>query len=170
MKLKITIIGLKVHDVGYRPFLIALADEFELDGFGARNTEVEGKQAVRVKAEGEEECIREFEEAVKTRRPEGAIVSSVRSEPFEGRVPSIERTAITNMNLQLAKGITALNKILEKEDETVGILKEVKKDTSSMLDKQDETIEAVRDLKRDNERFIRIEKDIKTIKSKIGAR
>lgn len=111
MKIKITIIGSKVHDVGYRPYLIAMADEFELDGLGVRNTEVEGKQAVRIKAEGDEECVREFEEAVKTRRPEGAVVSSVRSEPFDGRVPSIERTAITNMNLQLAKGITALNTI-----------------------------------------------------------
>ncbi len=170
MKIKITIIGSKVHDIGYRPFLIAMADEFELDGVGVRNTEVEGKQAVRVKAEGEEECVREFEEAVKTRRPEGSEVLSVRSEPFDGRVPSIERTAITNMNLQLAKGITALNKILEKQEETVSILKEVKEDTSSMPNKQDETTEAVKDLQPVSSKIGRIEQEIKDIKTKIGAR
>ncbi|MFB3764969.1 MAG: acylphosphatase [Methanotrichaceae archaeon] len=53
MKTKIIIIGPKVHDVGYRPFLIAIADEFELDGIGVRNIEIEGKQAVQIKAERE---------------------------------------------------------------------------------------------------------------------
>jgi acylphosphatase len=126
MKLKITITGPKVHDVGYRPFLIALADESELDGIGVRNIEVEGKQAVRIKAEGEEEYIREFEETVKTRRPEGAIVSDVRSEPFDRRVPSIERTAITNMNAQLAKGIKRLDELPLIRANTEKILEEVK--------------------------------------------
>ena len=84
MKTKIVISGPKVHDVGYRPFLIAMADEFELDGIGVRNIEVEGKQAVQIKAE--EEDVREFEEAVKTRRPEEAVVLGVRNEPFDGRV------------------------------------------------------------------------------------
>ncbi len=126
MKLKIVITGPKVHDVGYRPFLIAMADEFELDGIGVRNTEVEGKQAVRVKAEGEEECVREFEEAVKTRRPDGAVISGVRSEPFDGRIPSIERTAITNMNAQLAKGIKRLDELPLIRANTEKILEEVK--------------------------------------------
>ncbi len=151
MKIKITIIGSKVHGIGYRPYLLALADEFELDGLGVRNIEVEGKQAVRIKAEGEKECVREFEEAVKTRLPEGAVVSSVRSEPFDGRVPSIERTAITNMNLQLAKGITALNKIFEKQDETVSEIKGIR-----------------RDLVIDRGWQSRVDRDIKDIKAKIG--
>ena len=126
MKIKMTISGPNVHDVGYRPFLIALADEFELDGIGLRNIKVEGKQIVRIKAEGEEECVREFEEAVKTRRPEGSVVSAVESKPFDGRVPSIERTAITNMNAQLAKGIKRLDELPGIEANTGAILDEIK--------------------------------------------
>lgn len=198
MKIKITIIGSKVHDIGYRPFLIAMADEFELDGFRVRNTTVDGIQAVLTKAEGEDDCIGEFEEAVKIRRPEGAVVSSVESEPFDGLVTSIERAAITNMHLQLYKGVTALTRIdgktdktLEKQDETVGILKEVKENTASMLEKQDETIEvlsdvdekmgrmlvrqdetteAVKDIQLVGGKIARIEQEIKAIKTKIGAR
>jgi hypothetical protein len=37
--------GPKAHNVGYGPFLIAVADEFELDGIGVRNIEVQGKHA-----------------------------------------------------------------------------------------------------------------------------
>jgi len=39
-----------------------------------------------------------------------------------------------------------------------------------MLDKQDETTEAVRDLKRNDERSVRMEKDIRTIKNRLGIR
>ncbi|MFB3765550.1 MAG: acylphosphatase [Methanotrichaceae archaeon] len=109
MKLKITITGPKVHDVGYKPFLILLAGEFELDGIGVRDKEVGGEQAVRIKAEGDDEDVQEFDEAVRTQRPEGAIVSNVKSEPYDGRVPSIVRATIVNMNTQLAKGIKRLD-------------------------------------------------------------
>lgn len=111
VKIKIKITGRKVHDVGYRPFLIAMADKFELDGIGVRNVEAEGQQAVLVKAEDDEDSIQNFKAAIEERQAEGADVSSVKCEPFDGRVPSIERTAITNMNFQLAKGISALTKM-----------------------------------------------------------
>jgi acylphosphatase len=38
------------------------------------------------------------------------------------------------------------------------------------LDKQDETIDAIRDLKRNDERFVRMEKDIRMIKNRLGIR
>lgn len=198
MKMRIMIKGPKVHDVGYRPFLIALADEFELDGIGVRNIEIEGNQAVRIKIEGDEDGVRDFEDAVKTRRPEGANVSSVMGEPYDGRVPSIERTAITNMNLQLAKGISALGRvdttltsmnatltrmdtaltgvdkkmgqILGKQDETIEVLSGMDEKMDRMLVRQDETTEAIKDLQPVSGRINRIEQDIKEIKTKIGAR
>jgi len=162
MKLRIPITGPKVHDVGYRPFLIAMADEFELDGIGVRNIGVEGKQAVQIKAEGEEEYVQEFEEAVKTRRLEGAVVSGVRSEPFVGRVPSIERTAITNMNAQLAKGIKRL-------DELPGIkavLTDVKANTEQIL-------EEVKGLREEiqpglGEQLRQMQTDIRALKDRVG--
>lgn len=181
-KIKIKITGRKVHDVGYRPFLIAMADEFELDGFGVRNVEVEGQQAVLVKAEGDEDSIQDFTAAIEKRRPVGADVSSVISESFDGRVPSIERTAITNMNFQLAKGISALTRMdgtltkvdgtLTKVDET---LTRMDKKMDKMLDLQDQTIEEAAGLRRDlkddiGERLKHVEKDVRTIKSKMGLR
>ncbi len=39
-----------------------------------------------------------------------------------------------------------------------------------MLGKQDETTEAILNMKRSDERFVRMEKDIRTIKSKLGIR
>lgn len=56
-----------------------------------------------------------------------------------------------------------MDKMLDKQDQMLG-----KQD--QMLDKQDETTEAVRDLRRSDERFGRMEKDIRTIKSKLGIR
>ena len=39
--------------------------------------------------------------------------------------------------------------MIEKQDETIEILKDVKKDTSAMIEKQDETIEILKDVKKD---------------------
>jgi hypothetical protein len=44
MKQKLVIAGPKVHGVGYRPFLIALADEFDISKFSVHNSEEDGKQ------------------------------------------------------------------------------------------------------------------------------
>jgi len=74
----------------------------------------------------------------------------------------------------LAVGLNNLTTItkdgLAKQDQML-----VKQD--QMLDKQDqmlegqaETTEAIHDLKRSDERFVRMEKDIRTIKSKLGIR
>ncbi|MGA9098068.1 MAG: hypothetical protein WB392_03965, partial [Methanotrichaceae archaeon] len=41
------------------------------------------------------------------------------------------------------------NQMLDKQDTTIGVLKEVKEDTSSMLDKQDATIGILKEVKED---------------------
>jgi acylphosphatase len=63
-----------------------------------------------------------------------------------------------------------MDKMLVKQDQTISILSGMDKKMDNMLDKQDETTEAVRDLKRNDGRFVRMEKDIRTIKSKLGIR
>lgn len=166
IKLKIT--GRKVHDVGYRPFLIAMADEFELDGFGVRNIGAKDQQGVLIKAEGDEESIQDFLAAIEKRRPEGSDVSSMECEHFDGRVPSIERTAITNMNFQLAKGISVLTRM-------DGTLTRMDKKMDKMLDNQDQTLDEIAGLREDlksslEDRLIHVEKDVRTIKSKMGLR
>lgn len=190
MKQKIVIAGPKVHGVGYRPFLIALADEFDITKFSVHNSEEDGKQIVIAKADAEDAQLRAFIDAVRARKPKKADVSGIRSEPFEGRVPSIVRTSMLSMSSQLAKGIDAIESIngkmdlmLNKQDLTIGKLDQMlgKQDQmldkqDQMLDKQDETTAEIRDLRDDvvhhsnTERLSRMEKDIRLIKSKIGIR
>jgi len=43
-------------------------------------------------------------------------VSGIRSEPFEGRVPSIVRASMLSMGSQLAKGMDAIESINGKMD------------------------------------------------------
>lgn len=176
MKQKIVIAGPKVHGVGYRPFLIALADEFEIGKFSVHNSEEDGKQIVIARADAEDVKLGAFIDAVRARKPKKADVSGIRNELFEGHVPSIVRTSMLSMSSQLAKGIDAIESIngkmdlmLNKQDLTTGKL-------DQMLDKQDETTSEIRDLRDDmvhhsnTERLSRMEKDIRVIKSKIGIR
>jgi hypothetical protein len=53
---------------------------------------------------------------VRARKPKKADVSGIRSEPFEGRVPSIVRTSILCINSQLSRCIDALESINDKMD------------------------------------------------------
>ncbi|MFA6372122.1 MAG: acylphosphatase [Methanothrix sp.] len=114
MKQKLVIAGPKVHGVAYRPFLIALADEFDISKFSVHNSEEDGKQIVVAKADAEDAQLGAFIDAVRDRKPKNADVSGIRSEPFEGRVPSIVRTSILCMNSQLCRCIDALESINEK--------------------------------------------------------
>jgi acylphosphatase len=60
MKLKITITGQNVHNVGDRYFLMSSAIDFSLRGFEARNTMSGNEQGVVALVEGNEEAIADF--------------------------------------------------------------------------------------------------------------
>ncbi len=74
MKKKITIKGKKVHDVGYRLFLMDTAEDFEIENFDAKNLKEDGKEVVTVKIESSEENVNSFINFVKTNFPEQAEV------------------------------------------------------------------------------------------------
>jgi acylphosphatase len=65
MKLKIVIHGPKVHNVGYRYFLLNQADNLGLKGFSARNMKANGLQVVQIFVEGDENQVSEFQEISK---------------------------------------------------------------------------------------------------------
>lgn len=170
MKHKIAITGQRVHNVGYRPFLISLADDFGIEKFEVHNSAINGKQTVIAKLEAaDDDQFNSFFDAVQNRKPRKAEVSDIEYAPFEGRVRSIVRTSMMSMNTQLAKGIDAIESTNEKMDQMLD-----KRD--QMLDKQDETIGEIRDLREDlarrdnSERLVRMEKDIRVIKSKLSVR
>ena len=77
MKLKIKIVGTKVHDVGYRVFLLKHAMNLALPGLSAYNWEENGKQEVIALVEGNEARVTAFLQTVEKNKPELAEVSKV---------------------------------------------------------------------------------------------
>jgi acylphosphatase len=139
MKIKITITG-KVHDVGYRPFLLDLADSLFIQRFDARNVVINGKQAVVVLVEGEEDQVNQFIKLVKSENPENAIVEEIKVEEYKGFVRSIDSYRQSLMVNQLNKIVQVGLKMLEKQD-----LMLQKQDL--MLQKQDETLKEIRGMR-----------------------
>ena len=142
MPIKITIIG-KVHDVGYRLFLLEEADYLFIPYFDARNVKINGKEALVVLVDGDEEQLKEFVEFVKTNKPEKAVIEEIRIEEYRGRVRDIERFRASFNTAQLSKivqvGLRMLEKqdlMLEKQDTMLGKM-------DLMLQKQDETIKVI---------------------------
>lgn len=146
MKLKAKIRGSKVHDVGYRVFLLDMALELGIDKFAAYNRIEDGSQIVSVLVEGEEDQVAQFRVFVEENRPVNAEVSEVDLEDYDGRIVSTTDFLHLIQIQQLNKGIPALLRIegtqekmlenqcqmLDKQDTSTGVLKDIKKDTSNI--------------------------------------
>ena len=113
MKIKITITG-KVHDVGYRLFLLDLADSLLIERFDARNVVIKGKQAVIVLIEGGEEQVKQFVELVKESKPENAVVEEIKVEDYDGFVRTIDSYRNSLMINQLNKIVQVGQKCWKK--------------------------------------------------------
>jgi acylphosphatase len=195
MKIKMTISGSKVHGVGYRPWLTDVATDCGLSGFQAINRIDNGKSVVIVLAEGDDEGVSYFDKLVRSNKPELAVVDVIDVSEFSGNVISLEKYAAINTSMQLNKAIPLLlgmnnkmdhmlnkqdqmlnkqDQMLEKQDETVAEVRGINKKMDQMLGKQDETTGEIRDLRDDlvyhsnTDRLMRMEKDIRVIKNKIG--
>lgn len=194
MKLRITITG-RVHDVGYRLFLLNQADSLLINKFDARNVLIGGKQALIVLVEGEERQVEEFVELVKSEKPEKAVVEEVKVEEHDGPVRSIDSYRNSLMLEQLNKIVQTGLDMLERQDQMLEKQDTMleKQDTmlakmDQMLEKQDETIKVIReegektreylgkkidDLRVDlrsylDERLRKVEREIEAIKARIG--
>ena len=69
MKLKITITGPSVHNVGYRPCLTEIAMRLALRGFEVYNDDEDGQQAVIALGEGDEQRTTKFYNSAMLERP-----------------------------------------------------------------------------------------------------
>ncbi len=150
MKKRIIIKG-KVHDVGYRLFLLNEAEYLHIPGFEARNINIDGEEALIVLVEGEKEQIEEFVEFVKTYRPESAVVDEIKVEDYTGKVGDVESFRNSFNTIQLSKivqvGLKMLEKqdrMLEKQDRMLEKQDKMLEKQDSMLEKQDETIKTIR--------------------------
>ena len=126
MKLKVKITGPKVHDVGYRYFLMSNAIDMVLKGFHARNRMNGEKQEVIALVEGDEEAITDFKKLVETQKPEHSKVLNIAFEDYEGDVMKAGEYAQVCTALQLNKAIPVLLEIRDNTKSTPQILEEIK--------------------------------------------
>ena len=116
MKLKAIIRGDKVHEVGYRFFLLSKALELGCQGFFARNQSDGRMQLVLAFVEGDREQLAEFRESVMAAKPEGSNVEDIAFEDYSGSITSADAFMHYFTADQLNKGIPALLRIDRKQD------------------------------------------------------
>ncbi len=183
MKLKAKITGSKVHEVGYRVFLLRKALELGVERFNAYNTKENGTQALVALLEGNKDQKNAFVDFVRSNKPENAEVGDITFEDFEGYVTSVGDYMHLVQVERLSKGIPAIlsidrkqDKMLEKQDSLLGKQDRMLENQDSILEKFDETkkdiVGEIRDLRWDlksymEQRLVKIESDIAHIKEKI---
>jgi len=153
VKKRILIKGRKVHNVGYRPFLMERAQELKIPNFHAKNIKENGKQVVDVRVGGEGGRIDNFLKFVNENRPELAEVEniSVEEKEYEEDIMTLEDFSSLLSALQLSKivqaglGMIEMQKqALGKHDQTLEKQDSMLDKQDSMLDKQDETIAIIK--------------------------
>ncbi|MBU4189693.1 MAG: acylphosphatase [Candidatus Thermoplasmatota archaeon] len=135
---RIVIEGEKVHNVGYRPFLLSKAWELNVPNYFARNIkEEDGVEQVEVYLGGDEEQVQEFIEFIKNNYPPKAKVSGVREGEPPGRVMQIDKydrvLSAEQQNTVVQTGLI----MLDKQDQTIQEVKTVGKKVDNVADKVD---------------------------------
>ena len=141
MKLTLKISGAKVHDVGYRAFLLEAAEDLRMRGFFAQNTLEEGLQAVIVYLEGNEASLEKFQKIAQMQRPDKAVVSAITFVECSDEVEDIEVFAARFQARQLRKGISSIIRIEEKQDKMIDLQTQMLGKQDQMLGKQDQMLE-----------------------------
>jgi acylphosphatase len=150
IKKKIIIKGQKVHDVGYRLFLLDEAEARLIPFLSVKNIRNKA-QVVEVLACGEEDRVERFIEFVTNNFPDDAEVNSVSVEDYEGDIRTIEsfsrsfsisqlskiaRTGVAMLNLQsdMNDTLSNMNGVQSSMNESI---KEISGKQDIMIGKQD---------------------------------
>lgn len=176
MKLQIRIIGPRVHDVGYRPFLIELAMKMALRGFEVFNDEEEGQQVVITLVEGDDRRIKQFFKFATVERPPLALVNNVTSAEYVGDVMPMWQAASINTAEQINKAVPILKSVEENTNailENTNIIIENTKPIRKIESNTDAILEEVKGLREDIQpgfasRFQQVQADVKAIKARLG--
>jgi acylphosphatase len=169
MKLKIKITGPKVHDVGYRYFLMSMAMTNRIRMFEAHNIESNEGDEVLVFLEGDEETVKAFRTLVETKRPARSEVSSIAFDDYDGYdgdVMKIGEFAQFCSIVQLNKAIPVL---LDMRDD----MKEMKGDMKAMRKTTDATLEEIKGMREDIQpgygmTLRQVQSDVRAIKERLG--
>ncbi len=168
MKLKITITGPKVHDVGYRPWLVELAMSMGLKGFDVYNDEEDGQQTVIALIEADDRRVQKFLSAVNAKRPQLALVGSIVSGDYADDVMPLWQTAAMNAYGQMNKAIPILQAIKDNTDK----IKESTDLIPQMANSTEKILEEVKGLREDQPeyamQFRQLQADVRAIKEHLG--
>ena len=141
MKIKFIIKGQKVHNVGYRVFLVNKALSLAVDNFNTFNTFINDVQAVIAIMEADAEVIEDYKGFISTTVPEEAGTVTVSAEDYYNAVPPIERVMQGFQMEQMGKGIHILLNMLEKQGQMLDKQDHSLEKQGQMLDKQDQSLE-----------------------------
>ena len=164
MKLKIKIVGPKVHDVGYRVFLLKHAMNMALPGLSTYNWDEDGRQEVIALVDGDEARTKAFLKTIEKNRPELAEVSEVTTEPYDGEVGRTSEVAMFCSFVQLDKAIPLLLDMRDDLKEMKGDMKEMKGDMKEMKGDMKEMKGDMKEMKGDMKEM---KGDMKEIKADI---
>jgi acylphosphatase len=159
MKLKVKIAGPKVHDVGYRYFLMSLAMSNRIRMFEAHNIEGNEGDEVLVFVEGDDETVNAFRVLAETKRPARSEVSSIAFGDYEGDVMKIGEFAQFCSIVQLNKAIP--------------VLLDMRDDMKAMRKTTDATLDEIKGMREDIQpgygmTLRQVQSDIKAIKERLG--
>lgn len=169
MKIKIKITGPKVHDVGYRYFLMSNAIDMGLKGFQARNRTNGKDQEVIALIEGDDDAIADLKKLIESKKPEHAEVSNIAFEDYESDVMKTGEYAQVCTALQLNKAIPVLLEIRDNTKCTLEEIKAVRKNTDAIPQIHEE-IKGLRDDIQPGyaTHFRQMQSDIRAIKDRLG--
>ena len=187
MKLKIKIAGTRVHDVGYRVFLLKNAMNLALPGLSTYNWDEDGRQDVIALVEGDEARVASFLKTIEKNKPEMAVVSSVTFEDYDGDVGRASEVAMFCSFVQLDKAIPLLldmrddlKAVRSTTDLTLGEIRAVRKTTDLTLDEikavrktTDSTLDEIKGMREDIQpgyamQFRQMQSDVRAIKDRLG--
>lgn len=160
LKKKLIITGQKVHDIGYRPYLLGLAESMEIERFFVDNIFLNDKQVVYALVGSAKEKVDSFVEIASSKYPEKSDVDKVEVEDYKGNVMKIESfyryltamqlSKITNYGGKMLgmqeKTLSMQEKTLEKQDLHIEI---TKNGFNDMINKQDESLKILTNINND---------------------
>jgi acylphosphatase len=167
MKLKIKIIGPKIHGVGYRYFLLKHALIIGLRGFHAENRLDDGNQVVSILVEGDVERINKFAKLVECSVPAHADISNISCEEYDGDVPRAGDYAQLCTVVQVDKALPAIldirdgiRALLESQKELVAGQKDLAAGQKELVAGQKELVAGQKELVESQKALVEGQKEL----------
>ena len=139
------IVGSKVHDVGYRLFLLEKADELTIEKMEVKNTKIDGKEAVLILLEDERGKIVEFISRVERETPEFSEVEKVKAEDYPGEVKDIERFRAALNTSQLSKIVQGGLQLIQEVRKLGGKMDQTREELGSKIELVGEKVDQTRE-------------------------